>query len=85
MTSSRTLVQPAGGRFDGKSGRCLVGELFVVRDGSEATSTPASSSEDGARGARGKSSPLMLAVILPGLELPHITSLQSSLAGGKYL
>ena len=39
-TSSSTLVQPAGGRFEGSSGRCLVGELFVVRDGSEANSTP---------------------------------------------
>ena len=40
MTSSSTLVQPAGGRSDGRSGRCLVGEVLMVRDGSEGTSTP---------------------------------------------
>ena len=38
-TSSRTLVQLAGGKFEGRSGRCLAGELLVVRAGSAATST----------------------------------------------
>ena len=38
-TSSRTLVQLAGGKFEGRSGRCLAGELLVVRVGSAATST----------------------------------------------
>ena len=38
-TSSRTLVQLAGGKSEGRSGRCLAGELLVVRAGSAATST----------------------------------------------